>query len=210
MKRLLPPVSGSLAGETAHRGPAGVQFSRRTVPVQRRSVLQMRQRARMADLTRRWGALSDDERAAWRASPPDGLSGHMWYVRINLLLRGAGWPIVSVPPAGGLAYDVPQLRAFVHGGADPDQQNITVGINRALTADLHMLVRLSALHRSGAQSVRWSGLNAVITSTVVLILSPESCRIGWARPGMAGQAQWRVVKSDGSSRDLGITNVVLT
>jgi hypothetical protein len=115
MKVLVPPQSGSLAGETASRNRFGQYLRTRAIPVQPRTVAQLNQRARMSTNAAAWRGLTDNQRAAWNdlglsITRTDSLgqsytlNGFMAYCSVNNNKLDAGdsaisdAPIITTPP----------------------------------------------------------------------------------------------------------------
>ena len=110
MKFIDVPQSGHLGTYISYRNRFG-QFRRRyVVPKDPHSPAQMSVRARFAQVSARWRALSDEQRAAWIAAATEVLSrsrlgksgrltGCQLFVKINANLDFIGQDQVDVPPA---------------------------------------------------------------------------------------------------------------
>jgi hypothetical protein len=128
MKYLDVPQSGSVAGETHSRNRFGQYKRTRATPVNPNSARQGIARGRLADFSAAWRALTGAQQAAWDTysaahTRVDSLgqtivlTGHQFYVSVNLALANAGEAQVSVPPTD-VELGPPALTILDTGGGD--------------------------------------------------------------------------------------------
>ena len=110
MKLLVPPQSGSVAGQTASRNRFGQYLRTRATPVNPNSVDQAAARARLSANASSWRTLTSDQRAGWlslgqQIQRTDSLgqtytlNGFMAYVAVNNNNLAAGNAVVADAPA---------------------------------------------------------------------------------------------------------------
>lgn len=112
MKLLVPPQSGSIAGQTASRNRFGQYVRTRAIPVNPNSTAQGVVRARLALNSSAWRALTAAQRAAWSdlalsmvrtdsLGQSINLTGQQAYVSVNNERLAAGDAVLSDAPALG-------------------------------------------------------------------------------------------------------------
>lgn len=110
MKWLVPPQSGSLAGQTASRNRFGQYCRTRAIPVNPNSTEQGIVRARLAAYSAGWRDLTDAQRAGWRdlglimtrtdsLGQTYNLTGQEAYISVNTTRVAAGDAAVADAPA---------------------------------------------------------------------------------------------------------------
>lgn len=109
MKLLVPPQSGSIAGQTASRNRFGQYVRTRAVPVNPGSTRQTLVRSVFSGCSTNWAGLTDPEQEAWQAWSDNHpridslgqaitLTGFQQFVAVNCALLDAGLPAVTAPP----------------------------------------------------------------------------------------------------------------
>lgn len=112
MKLLVPPQSGSIAGQTASRNRFGQYVRTRAIPVNPNTTAQGVVRARLALNSSAWRALTGAQRAGWSdlalsmvrtdsLGQSINLTGQQAYVSVNNERLAAGDAVVSDAPALG-------------------------------------------------------------------------------------------------------------
>jgi fructose-specific component phosphotransferase system IIB-like protein len=112
MKLLVPPQSGSIAGQTASRNRFGQYVRSRAIPVNPNTTAQGVVRARLALNSSAWRALTAAQRAAWAdlalsmvrsdsLGQSINLTGQQTYVSVNNERLAAGDAVLSDAPALG-------------------------------------------------------------------------------------------------------------
>lgn len=107
---MIGSASGSVGGQTFSHNRFGAYIRTRAIPVKVMSTPAMAAKSRLIEASQAWGALTDAQRAAWRAwaqSNPvtdslgekQELDGHAAYVKINTRLLFAGLAKLSTPPS---------------------------------------------------------------------------------------------------------------
>jgi len=110
MKLLVPPQSGSIAGQTASRNRYGQYVRTRAVPVNPNSVPQTVARARLGAQAAAYRTLTDAQRAGWDSlglmmtrtdslGQQYDLTGAQAYASVNSLNAAAGNAVVADAPA---------------------------------------------------------------------------------------------------------------
>lgn len=110
MKVLVPPQSGSVAGQTASRNRFGQYLRTRAIPVNPASTAQGLARSRFSVAAAAWRALTDAERAGWKdlglsmtrtdsLGTTYNLEGIQAYVSVNASNAAAGNAQVADAPA---------------------------------------------------------------------------------------------------------------
>jgi hypothetical protein len=127
MKILDVPQSGSQAGTTASRNRFGQYRRTRATPVNVNSSAQQDARNRLSAASSAWGALDDEDRAAWSYYADSHpitdslgqsitLTGHQMFVSVNSALQNAGFDLVDAPDASAPP-DAPALGAHTDTAA---------------------------------------------------------------------------------------------
>jgi len=125
---LVTQGSGSIGGMTMSKGKGGYYLRARTVPTNRKSVLQTNIRSGLSALSANWQLLTPTQIAAWNLYGKNvtvidaqgqhkKLSGFNWYVACNqLLLQVGDSPVTDAPTTYTLAGS-PMLSAWEYASA---------------------------------------------------------------------------------------------
>ncbi len=206
---LVTQGSGSIGGMTMSKGKGGYYLRARTVPTNRKSVLQTNIRSGLAALAANWQTLTPTQIAAWNLYGKNvtiildngqhkKLSGFNWYVACNqLLLQVGDAPVTDGPTTFTLAGS-PMIGAWGYAAPTDIALDITVldPPSGANTGDQIMVfVGRPKTAGTGYFSGPWqyAGSFDTFDTTIATIIVDITSTPDYV--GVAGQNQWiRVVR----------------
>lgn len=153
MKQLIPPSSGSVAGETYSRNRFGQYIRKRSTPVNPSTAKQVARRAAVTAASVNWKGLTDAQRNAWKAWAENHpkvdtlgqtiyLTGFQWFVSAYQNAVTCGQIVPVIPP------EEPVWNPNIITGIESTDDDLTIN-GSAPNANEHIIARFSAPRSAG-------------------------------------------------------------